>query len=123
MGHCECWSGADSPGQKTQGSPDQLCSRTGTVPDGGHPVINPQYCSLGSHQSLDHGRSLYAEVLDGLKDIYQPLSHHPLLQNVQGNEHSSPTYAIAGREGELLEKSEGENKPAVDSDGRFGVES
>ena len=51
--------------------------------------------STHAHQSLDHGRSLDAKVLDGLEDIDQPLSHHPLQHNVQCNEYTTAANAIA----------------------------
>ena len=50
--------------------------------------------STHAHQSLDHGRSLDAKVLDRLEDIDQPLRHHPLQQNVQCNEHTTAANAI-----------------------------
>ena len=43
---------------------------------------------------------LDAQVLDGLEHVHQPLSHHPLQQNVQSYELTTATNAIAaGREG------------------------
>ena len=53
-----------------------------------------------AHQGLHHGGPLDAQVLDGLEHVHQPLSHHPLQQNVQSYEHTTATNAIAaGREG------------------------
>ena len=55
-----------------------------------------------SYQCLDHGWTLDSEVLDGLEHVHQSLSHHPLQDDVQGNEYSTPPNAIAGGEESTL---------------------
>ena len=57
-----------------------------------------QCTALHTYQGLDHGRPLYSEVLDGLEHVHQPLPHHPLQNDVQGNEHSTAANAVAGGE-------------------------
>ena len=70
-GHSECWSEADWPDPRTQGSPELLCNRTDTAPDWGENLqLTGAIEQSGlADQSLDHGWPLDSEVLDSLEDI------------------------------------------------------